>query len=144
MNDIKQSIKDSIKAHQAELTKLEKALAALEGTKPAPKAKATTSSEKRSTETSSPTSTRQADGGHPLPDRILSLLAPSDSGTMVYPHGLQAADIAKQLSADLGQVRTTCSRLVRENKLGTHKEGRSVSYLGLKSEAAPSPFVETN
>jgi hypothetical protein len=136
MNDIKQALKDSIKAHQQELAKLEKALTALEGTKPAPKAKAANGAASTKSGSARNTTDGTAAGAPatgPLPDRIIAELEGRDE---------QAADsIAQGLKAPLPQVRSTCSRLVREGRIGVRKIGRESIYLSLKSEQAEkSPF----
>ncbi len=143
MKDIIDNIKTEIKDKKAELARLEAALLKLEPEKAVPKAARTRAS--GTTETSggsASTATRSVDS---LPDRIAALLAPDASGTWRFPHGLKADDIAEELGAPVSQVRTTCSRLAREGRLTTNKLGKSMHYLGLKSEAPKAdanPFAE--
>lgn len=132
MKDLIQELKQQIKDKKAELAKLEKALGALEGEKPAPKAK--TAAPTRSASGSAATGTG-ASSAEPLPDRIMKHLQDFDD--------VAADNLAQTLGAPLGQVRTTCSRLAREGRISVRKLGKTALYSGLKSEA-DNPFEGAN
>jgi hypothetical protein len=128
MNDIKQIIKEQIKEAAATLARLEKALAALEGTKPAPKAKA--SATPSAPPAGSPTRSGKTENA---PDAILALLKKyADDGSV---GGLGTEAIANKTGVALGQVRTTCSRLAREGRIATRKEGKTAFYMISKAES---------
>jgi cell division septum initiation protein DivIVA len=143
MNDIKQALKDRIKELEKELASMQKALAALEGTKPAPKAKAANGAEGTKSgsarSTTAGTAASAPATGQPLPDRILALLNKEDTDS----GALDADALASKLGAPLGQVRTTCSRMAREGRLFVNKIGRSTFYGAIKAEpATENPFSE--
>lgn len=139
MKEIIDSIKAQIKERKVELAKLESALSKLEGDKPAPKAKQTSSAGSGDTASSSATKT----SAEPLPERIIAYLASrgDDPGM-----GLTADAIASKLGLNdkVPQVRTTCSRLAREGRLASKKVGREAFYFALKADKpaddAANPF----
>lgn len=111
--DIKQALKERIKELKTELAASEKALAALVGDKPAPKAAASRGSQTQTAGSpagsgNKPTSTSPTTPGN-LPDRIVEY-------TTI--HGLKSVDeIVQALAVPKGQVATTCSRMVRSGRL---------------------------
>jgi cell division septum initiation protein DivIVA len=135
MKDIIDSIKAQIKERKAELAKLESALSKLEGDKPAPKAKAANGAASTKSGSARNTTDGTAAGAPatgPLPDRIIELLKKEATQT---DSGCMSADaISTRLKADIGQVRTTCSRLARDGRVAVSKIGRNSSYYVKKEE----------
>lgn len=133
MKQIIDDIKQQIKEKKAELAQLEKALTALSGDKPAPKAKSVSSaSSQKTVPTGSSTPTE------PLPDRILKYLANFDD--------ISADQLAEELKAPVNQVRTTCSRMVREGRLTVNKIGKTALYSVAKAAETKTenPFEGQN
>jgi hypothetical protein len=122
MTDIKQALKEEIKDLEAQLKRAQKALEAYTPDA-APKA-----SKAPRTNGSSATSATQAATGQTtpgnLPDRIVAYTAANGAKT---PDELSAA-----LNAPLGQVRTTCSRLVKAGRLEKLEGDGTTRYLEMR------------
>ena len=148
---IKEALQTKKRELTAELARVEKALAAYVGDKPAPKGKSITSSSKRKDQPVSSAPTAGGNGTSPssvsvaspgnLPQKILTLVTERGS--------LSADEISDALVAPKGQVATTLSRLARDGRLlkGVREHDDKTTY-GTKGAAVPTtdenPFLESN
>lgn len=139
MTDIKQALKEEIKTLEAQLKRAQKSLEAYTA-EAGPKAKpARTSSSTTTPAPGTGASTAGSTTPGNLPDRIVAWLS--------RPEAVQLSTeaLAEYLVAPLGQVRTTCSRLVKTGKLIVDKnnEAKTAFYSVPKAPSA-NPFVESN
>lgn len=101
-------LKQQIKSAKADLAKYERALAALEPSKPAkPK-------------NGKPTAANVREGS--LPAAVIDFLTKAGGGKC------SAAFIATELGEDKKQVATVCSKLAKQGKVKLEKDGRASYY----------------
>jgi hypothetical protein len=117
---LKQHLKARIKELEGELVRTQKSLAALEGTKPAPKAPTNGATKAAKTDTA------PASDGQQATAVVLSHLNSITGGATIET-------MATALSLSAERVRTVCKKLAAAGQLTMTKEGRALVYHAVKS-----------